>query len=194
MSVSMSISNLNLDKTSLELDNLYRLKEIKNEALVLSKAYRQVEYYYNTLHQILTFLTIIIGSINSVLSGILLESKGDNVTKNSYFSYILLGLSILSVFLMSVEKTFSPRNKQHDCNKIAIEFQELSGSIDVFEVADKTKEEIQFFTRQSSFYLDTWKALAPIINSKYILNARKEMAMRPKRVRSPRSKKNESDG
>ena len=190
MSVSMSITSLNLDKTSLELDSLYSLKEFKTEADIMCKAYKYSEYDYVIQYQVISFMVIILSSVSSIVSG--LQSSGMIFKEN--LSYIMLAISVLTVIAASLDKVLQPKNKQHESNKMCIEFHEISHNIDLFQAGDNDAEAIKLFVRQTSFMLDAWKSLAPPINPKYIKKASLEMTSRPRRMKSPRAKKNETDG
>ena len=179
-SISSFIDNDNDQHISLDIDNIDILKQLKTEADILAAAFKLNEADYMLQHRAIGLWILAFTGCTSILAGI----ESSNYALGPYGAYIMCGLNAIILGLVSIDRLLKPQQKQHDCNKMVIEFTEIANSIKMFIVSDKTRKEIEVFLKQTNFMLQAWKGLSPNIADGYIIKAKQSIIARPQRTSS----------
>jgi hypothetical protein len=90
-----------------------------------------------------------------------------------------LCLSLSTLLLSGFNSTINPKGKENLANQVSTEFREISSNISQFIYENsKTKEDIRSYSQLIHELLNTWKALSPPIQNKYLEEANIEGSQR----------------
>jgi hypothetical protein len=148
-----------------------------NQAKIKSKAYGLSEEYYRNMHKYFTYPLILLTCISSALAVLELNR------------YILIGLNLGTIILISFDKAISPKNKEHESHQISLELGEIARAIKQFiNSNNRTKTEIKSYSQVVLDQMNIWLGIAPPCKEKFIKQATQMYAKRH-RVKSRPQKK-----
>ena len=133
------------------------LNKYRNEARVLSGAYKLSEIYYRTLHQAFTYPVVVFSAAATVASGLHVDQ------------YIIMGISFASLIFSGFSTVVAPKDKENRCNRFSTEFGEIDTNITQF-VQENNKEiaDIKNYSKVIHELLNSWKAMAPPLNPSHL--------------------------
>lgn len=147
------------------------LKKYRNDAMVLSDAYKMSERHWRKTYKMLNYPLIVLTTITGVMSSV-------EVSK-----YALMAISFTSLLLTSFSTAINPKDKEAKANQVATEFSEISSNINQFIVENhKTKDEIKAFSQLQLELLEVWQSLAPPISYTYLEKAKMNHAPRTRAI------------
>lgn len=153
----------NSDSLKIELgaDDIYGLllSYIK-ETKILNKAYSMSEKHYRNMYKLFNYPLVVISTVTTILSGL-------NVNQ-----YILLSLSATMMILLGFDKLISPKEKEHDANRYAVEYGEIASSIKQFIMSNnRTKTEIKAYSETIYALITKWRSYNPPVKDKFVKQA-----------------------
>ena len=148
------------------------LEKYKTESAVLCRAYKLNEYHYLFLHKILTYPLIILSTFSSVIAGL----------RRPELEYVILAISLVMLILSGFNTAISPKNKEFFSNKISTEFNDIALNANQFILENgKTKEEVKIYSQKTLELFEILKSMSPDINSRFINQAKLEIASQMKK-------------
>lgn len=155
----------------------------KKQAQILNKAYVYGERFYKNISNLISIPLLLISCVNSAISIIPHEKHGYVI------KYILIGLNLLILMLISLQSFIKPAKTSITCHQCAIEFNEIHSSISQFISLDNTEEDIVRFSAVINDQILVWLSLSISIPNRFHLKAKKECV---NRNRKHTIKKNDS--
>ena len=153
----------NSDSLKIELgaDDIYGLllSYIK-DTKILNKAYSMSEKHYRNMYKMFNYPLVILSTVSTILSGL-------NANQ-----YILLGLSATMMILLGFDKLISPKEKEHQANRYAVEYGEIASSIKQFIMSNnRTKAEVKAYSETIFALITKWRSMNPPVKDKFVKQA-----------------------
>lgn len=143
------------------------LRSYMHTSKVMSKAYGYSESYYRLLYKQYTYPLVVLTAVNSVLAGL-------NVN-----TYVVMGLSLMSLILVGFNQAVAPKNKEHAANQVKTEFGEIHRNIRQFIYSNnRSLDEVKAYSEIVNNQINVWTALSPAISQRFMEQAKKNCAHR----------------
>jgi hypothetical protein len=153
------------------------LDQYYKESSILSKAYGMMEGYHRRLHKYLSYPTIPLASLVGIISVI--------PNKEDYHLHIAITLLSFTIAVLNGFHTaINPKDKEHNCNNIKTEFNEISSNINQYlNENNKTELEYKNYSSQVLELLEVWKSLSPPCKQTFLDSSTKHFTERLSLVR-----------
>jgi hypothetical protein len=156
------------------------LRQYKQEANILSKAYGASESYYRQMYKTFTYPLVVLTTISTVFSGF------------DIHQYAVVGLNLCTLLLLGFNTAIDPKDKEHQAHQVSGEFSEIQSGITQFiRENSKSRAECRQYSQIVVEQMTIWRSLSPPIRQKYLDDAQKKYGKRVRKT-NPEIQKNES--
>lgn len=152
------------------------LRSYGRDAKIKSKAYGYSEAYYRWLHKVLTYPLVVLSAISTVISGFDIHP---------YSNYVVMGLSMVTLVIVGFNQAVQPKDKEMRANQLNVEYNEIASNIRQF-IHENSKSDIQVKAYSEIIHseMNIWHSLAPPIQRRFIVTARRECVSRARKSRN----------
>lgn len=165
-------------KVALINDDVYGLLwTYSRESKVYGKAYSMSESYYRRTYKIFNYPLVILSAVSTICSGL------------NIHQYIMLGIALSMMILIGFDKLINPKEKEHDANRFAVEYQEIASNIKQFIMSNnRSKAEVKAYSETVYALISKWKSINPPLKDSFVKQATVDITtkLRSHRMKIPK--------